>query len=179
MTDIIASSKIAGIKLVKFRIFADDRGAFMETFRKEWFPERSWDIVQGNRSQSQAGVLRGLHYHHHQVDYWQLVSGRIRVGLADLRPHSATYMATEMLDLDAETPVGLFIPVGVAHGFLAQTAATLTYLVDNYYSGSDELGVAWNDPTLALDWQVANPLLSARDQQNPFLTDVAAHALPR
>jgi dTDP-4-dehydrorhamnose 3,5-epimerase len=56
----------------------------METFRKVWFPQRSWDIVQTNRSDSKAGVLRGLHYHHEQVDYWIVLRGRIRVGLADL-----------------------------------------------------------------------------------------------
>lgn len=179
MADILSSDKIDGVKLVKFRQFADERGAFMETFRKEWFPERTWEILQGNRSQSQAGVLRGLHYHHCQVDYWQVVAGRIRVGLADLRPHSPTYLATTMIDLDAETPTGLLIPVGVAHGFLAQTPALLTYLVDNYYTGSDELGVAWNDPTLALDWQVDQPILSARDRQNPRLADIPADLLPR
>ncbi len=178
MAEIIPSGIIHGVKLVQFRIFADNRGLFMETFRTEWFPERSWNVLQGNRSMSEAGVLRGLHYHHHQVDYWQVVSGRIRVGLADLRRTSPSYLATAMLELDASSPTGLFIPTGVAHGFLAQTSAILTYLVDNYYTGSDELGVAWNDPTLGLAWQVEQPVLSDRDRQNPFLADIAVDALP-
>jgi dTDP-4-dehydrorhamnose 3,5-epimerase len=179
MADINPSTTIHGVNIAKLQVFADDRGAFMETFRKEWFPERTWHILQGNRSRSEAGVLRGLHYHHHQVDYWHVVDGRIQVALADLRPSSPTYLATEMLILDAATPSGLFIPPGVAHGFLAQTPATLTYLVDNYYTGSDELGVAWNDPTLALAWQIEQPMLSPRDRQNPFLADIAAAALPK
>jgi dTDP-4-dehydrorhamnose 3,5-epimerase len=151
----------------------------METFRKEWFPDRSWEIIQSNRSHSAPGVLRGLHYHHHQVDYWQLLEGKIRVALADLRPSSPTYRATEIIDIDAATPMGLFIPVGVAHGFYAITTATLLYMVDNYYDGSDELGVAWNDPTLAVPWGITDPLLSERDAKNPQLTDIPASLLPQ
>jgi dTDP-4-dehydrorhamnose 3,5-epimerase len=177
--DIIASSQIADVRTVQFRVFADERGRFMETFRKEWFPDRTWDIVQSNRSQSVRGVLRGLHYHHHQVDYWQLLEGKIRVGLADLRPHSATYRATEVIDLDASAPFGIYIPVGVAHGFYAQTQATLLYLVDNYYDGNDELGVAWNDPTLNIEWGIHDPILSGRDAQNPTLDAIAPSLLPK
>ncbi len=150
----------------------------METFRTEWFPQRTWAIVQSNRSISAASVLRGLHYHHHQVDYWHLLAGKIRVALADLRPTSPTYRAVEIIDMDTVTPVGLYIPVGVAHGFYAQTEATLSYLVDNYYNGSDELGVAWNDPTLAVPWGVDNPILSERDAKNPLLADIPAELLP-
>lgn len=179
MAEIIASSHILDVRTINFRVFNDARGQFMETFRKEWFPDRSWEIVQGNRSQSAPGVLRGLHYHHHQVDYWQLLAGTIRVALADLRPASPTYRATEIIDLDAANPVGLYIPVGVAHGFYAQSAATLAYLVDNYYTGSDELGVAWNDPELAIPWGIDAPILSERDAKNPRLADIPAHLLPR
>ncbi|MCB0143185.1 MAG: dTDP-4-dehydrorhamnose 3,5-epimerase family protein, partial [Caldilineaceae bacterium] len=88
MAEITNSTKIVGVKFVALRAFTDERGFFMETFRKEWFPERSWDIVQTNRNFSKAGVLRGLHYHHHQVDYWCVMAGTMRVGLADLRPSS-------------------------------------------------------------------------------------------
>jgi dTDP-4-dehydrorhamnose 3,5-epimerase len=179
MAEIIASPHILDLRTVNFRIFADSRGQFMETFRKEWFPERSWEIIQSNRSQSAPGVLRGLHYHHHQVDYWQLLEGKIRVGLADLRPSSPTYRAVEIIDIDAATPIGLYIPVGVAHGFYAQSAATLLYLVDNYYNGSDELGVAWNDPDLAIPWGIDDPLLSERDVGNPALAEIPAQLLPR
>ena len=70
MTFIENCARIDGIKYVHLRGFGDERGRFMETFRREWFPERSWDMIQANRSDSVAGVLRGLHYHFHQVDYW-------------------------------------------------------------------------------------------------------------
>ena len=151
---------------------------FLETFRKEWFPERTWAIVQTNRSDSVAGVLRGLHYHFKQVDYWYVPHGRIRVGLADLRQGSPTQGASQIVEIGDDNQMGVFIPTGVAHGFYALTDATLTYLVDNYYDGADELGVAWNDPTLAVPWQVDTPLLSARDENNPAYGDIAPEKMP-
>jgi dTDP-4-dehydrorhamnose 3,5-epimerase len=179
MTQIIPSDRITGVTFVQLKIWEDARGRFMETFRKDWFPERSWEIVQSNRSDSKAGVLRGLHYHFHQVDYWHVPHGRIRVGLADLRPSSPTYGASQVLEIGDHNQVGVFIPVGVAHGFLTLTEATVTYLVDQYYNGSDEFGVAWNDPALAVAWGVVEPILSGRDQQNPLLRDIDPAKLPR
>jgi dTDP-4-dehydrorhamnose 3,5-epimerase len=179
MTDIRESSAIAGVKVAHLRVFADERGRFMETFRKDWFPERPWNIIQSNRSDSAAGVLRGLHYHHHQVDYWHVVSGSIRVALADIRLSSPTHGAIQVMDITHEDGIGLFIPVGVAHGFIAHTPATLAYIVDNYYDGADELGVAWNDPMLKIDWGAERPLMSPRDQNNPVLSAIPAHLLPR
>jgi dTDP-4-dehydrorhamnose 3,5-epimerase len=179
MPAISESSHIAGVKLIKLRPFSDERGQFLEIFRKEWFPERSWEKMQGNRSDSASGVLRGLHYHHHQVDYWHVASGAIRVGLADLRSSSPTFRAVETIEIDQHDLTGLLIPVGVAHGFFTLSPATLCYIVDNYYSGGDELGVAWNDPELAIDWGVTDPILSPRDEQNPRLQEIPTAALPR
>ncbi len=172
MTEIIELDRIQGVKLVVLRSFSDERGRFLETFRKDWFPERSWTIVQTNRSDSQAGVLRGLHYHFQQVDYWYVARGQVRVGLADLRQGSATCGASAVVELGEQHECGLLIPNGVAHGFYALTAATLTYLVDNYYDGQDEHGVAWNDPTLAVPWGITDPILSARDRANPRLSEI-------
>lgn len=103
------SSLIPGVINVQLRPFADERGRFIELFRKEWFPQRDWSNVQSNRSESKVGVLRGLHYHFNQVDYWYVVSGRIRVGLADLRRSSISYRRTTTIDLDAADNRGLFI----------------------------------------------------------------------
>lgn len=179
MTEIVPSTLIRGVKFVHLRAFSDARGRFLETFRKEWFPERSWQVFQTNRSDSKQGVLRGLHFHFHQVDYWYVPAGRIRVGMADLRRSSPTRGATETLEIGDNNQMGVFIPCGVAHGFYAQTDATLTYLVDNYYDGADERGVAWNDPDLGIAWQLAAPpLISARDAANPLLRDLPADCLP-
>ncbi len=175
-----ASTMIEGVYTVPIRVFEDERGRFMETFRREWFPWINWDKLQGNRSDSKVNVLRGLHYHHYQIDYWYVPNGTIRVGMVDLRPSSPTYMATMTMEIGEASNTGVFVPVGVAHGFVALTDATLTYLVNNYYDGgADERGVAWNDPDINLDWGIEQPLLSPRDQENRFLKDIPADELPR
>lgn len=178
MAKIRAFEAIYGVQVAELVVRGDERGQFVETFRTEWFPQRSWARIQTNRSDSQAGVLRGLHYHHRQVDYWYVPHGTIRVGMADLRPHSPTYLQSAVLELGDGHPFGLYIPIGVAHGFVALTDATLTYLVDNYYDGTDENGVAWDDPQLRVPWGIHAPLLSPRDQQNPRLADIAPENLP-
>lgn len=174
------SAHIYGVFMMPIRAFADERGQFMETFRREWFPWVNWDRMQSNRSDSKANVLRGLHYHHHQIDYWYVSRGVVRVGMVDLRPSSPTYKVTETLEIGDSNNVGVFIPVGVAHGFLALSDVTLTYLVNNYYDGGkDENGVAWNDPEIGIDWGIREPLLSPRDAQNALLKDIPADNLPR
>ena len=179
MPQIQESALIKDVQIVTLKPLEDERGRFVETFRQEWFPQRSWEIIQTNRSDSQAGVLRGLHYHFKQVDYWYVVNGRIRAGLVDLRSDSPTYKATQTIEMGEDRQLGLFIPVGVAHGFVALTNATLTYVVDNYYDNRDEFGVAWNDPDLALPWGVEAPVLSPRDTANPRWMEIPADLLPR
>lgn len=165
--------------IVQLQPFADPRGRFIEIFRKEWFPQRKWDLLQSNRSESAAGVLRGLHYHHRQVDYWHVIGGSICAALVDLRRSSPAFGVSQMIDMDQEDMLGLYIPVGVAHGFVSLTDATLLYFVDNYYDGADEFGVAWDDPTLGLDWPIDRPALSERDAGNPLLRDIPQDDLPR
>lgn len=180
MTHIRESSRIKGVYIVELTPFGDTRGRFMETFRKSWFPQRTWQEVQTNRSDSRAGVLRGLHFHYRQVDYWHVVQGQLRAGLVDIRPDSPTFKHTEIVSMGGNEQVGLFIPVGVAHGFVAVTDVTLTYIVDSYYTdGSDEHGIAWNDPEFSLDWGIDAPLLSSRDRQNPCLHTIPVELLPR
>lgn len=179
MANVQESEHIRGVFSVALQAWADERGRFAEVFRKEWFPQRSWDRVQWSRSESRAGVLRGLHYHHQQVDYWHCASGRMRAGLCDLRRSSPTRGRRQIVELGEHGLQGLFIPVGVAHGFLALTDMTLMYLVDNYYDGADELGVAWDDPRVDLAWEVdGTPILSGRDASNPRLQDIAPQDLP-
>ena len=179
MTTIETIEEINGLQIARLRAYIDDRGRFMETFRKEWFPQRSWQQIQCNRSDSRQGVLRGLHYHHHQIDYWYVLAGRIRASLVDIREDSPTYLNTFQVDMGEQNDVGLFIPSGVAHGFIALTDVTLTYTVDNYFDGgADEYGVAWNDPQFALDWVIADPAVSERDRSNPLLSEIPAGDLP-
>jgi dTDP-4-dehydrorhamnose 3,5-epimerase len=120
-----------------------------------------------------------LHYHFHQVDYWCLLHGRVRAALVDIRPDSPTFRATQTIDMQADPRIGLFIPIGVAHGFASLSDhITLTYVVDNYYDSRDEFGIAWNDPDLGLDWGLTEPLISERDAQNPRLATLDPNTLP-
>jgi dTDP-4-dehydrorhamnose 3,5-epimerase len=96
----------------------------------------------------------------------------------DLRRSSPTRGASQILEIGEDNPVGILIPIGIAHGLAALTDAALTYLVDNYYDGDDELGVAWNDPALRLTWGISNPTLSPRDLQNSPLKEIPPHQLP-
>lgn len=170
---------IAGVFTVDLQVFGDDRGRFAELFRTEWFPERAWDQTQVNRSHSGPGILRGLHFHHRQADYWHCVAGTLRVGLYDLRRQSPTRGQAEVLELDGAAFQCLFIPPGVAHGYYAITEATFLYVVDQYYTGSDEKGVAWNDPVLGVDWELdTTPIISDRDASNPKLADIDEADLP-
>jgi dTDP-4-dehydrorhamnose 3,5-epimerase len=170
--------EIPGVFTVPLKIFTDARGRFVETFRREWFPDRSWDKMQSNRSESKKGVLRGLHFHLRQADYWYLFSGKIRVALVDLRASSPTRQSVVTMDLDAQDQTGLYIPPGVAHGFLAQSDVVLTYVVDNYYDPEDEHGIIWNDPALGIEWGNPKPLLSPRDEKNPRMQDIPKTELP-
>jgi dTDP-4-dehydrorhamnose 3,5-epimerase len=179
LTIIKQSTEISGVQIVHLESYEDERGRFMETFRKEWFPQRAWQIVQCNRSDSKQGVLRGLHYHQHQVDYWYVIAGQLRAGLVDIRPASPTYLKTQTIEMGNDNEKGLFIPCGVAHGFLALTDVSLTYIVDNYFDGGkDEYGVAWNDQQFSLAWGVSNPIVSQRDQTNPLLAEIPVNQLP-
>lgn len=175
----LESDKIRDVQIIELRAFEDERGAFSEIFRREWFPQVSWDKLQSNRSKSKANVLRGLHYHFHQVDYWYVPQGSIRAALVDLRPQSPTFKATQVIPMGDEHQIGLFIPIGVAHGFYAVSDCTLIYFVNNYYDSSDEYGVAWNDPSFNLDWgNTIAPIISERDASNPLLGDIPASDMP-
>jgi dTDP-4-dehydrorhamnose 3,5-epimerase len=171
------SEAISGVYVVEPDAHDDERGRFIETYRREWFP-LGREMVQGNRSDKAAGALVGLHYHLHQADYWLVPRGTARVVLHDLRAGSATEGETEVLEIGETNSRGVFIPPGVAHGFVALTDLTITYLVDSYYNPEDELGVAWDDPEIGADWGVADPVLSKRDQANPSRANIPASRRP-
>ena len=117
-------------------------GSFLEAFRASWFVEKQrW--VQWNVSRSTGSVVRGLHFHKLQTDYWMVVAGKLQVALVDLRPKSPTFKEAKCLTLDAAEPQGLYIPPGVLHGYRIAKEGTIMYLVDVEYTGKDEYGVRW------------------------------------
>lgn len=161
------SDEIEGVVVVTPAVHGDERGVFVETYRRAWFP-LGREMVQGNRSDKQAGAVVGLHFHLHQADYWYVPKGRARVVLHDLRVGSPTEGATLETEIGDHDHRGIFIPPGLAHGFAALTDVTMTYLVDQYYNPADELGVAWDDPSIGADWGITGtPIVSGRDRDNP------------
>jgi dTDP-4-dehydrorhamnose 3,5-epimerase len=166
--------------------FGDQRGSFRELWRASRQPPLTEQMtglpdaafVQANLSTSAAGVLRGLHYHRRQLDYWVVADGRAFVALVDVRPVMGGRgdAVVETRELAADDWVA--IPAGVAHGFLALEPLQLLYLVTNEYDGSDELGFAWDDSTVGVRWPLVNvtsdyrPILSERDQSNPPLAEL-------
>jgi len=171
MATVAALSEIDGVFVVDPVVHRDDRGLFVETFRREWVPGAR-EMIQANRGDRQQGSIVGLHYHLHQADFWYVPMGSTRVVLHDLRVGSPTDGATYTTDLGLQPDgsfrhSGIFIPPGVAHGFAALTDMTIIYLVDGYYNPADELGMAWDDPAVDADWGVTDPVLSERDRNNP------------
>lgn len=182
MAEVTESAVISGVFVVEPALHGDERGVFVETYRREWLPQGR-EMVQANRADRQRGCIVGLHYHLHQADYWYVPFGRARVVLHDLRVGSPTDAATLTIDLGAREDGthdhrGVFIPPGVAHGFASLTDMTITYLVDNYYNPNDELGVAWDDPKIAADWGLDDPILSTRDAENPGRGELEARLRP-
>jgi dTDP-4-dehydrorhamnose 3,5-epimerase len=177
MPNVYESDAIAGVHIVEPSIHGDQRGLFIETYRREWFPDGR-EMIQGNRANRQHGAIVGLHYHLHQADYWYVPFGTARVVLHDLREGGPTDGKTLCLDLSGDNHMGVFIPPGVAHGFAALTEMVITYLVDGYYNPQDELGVMWSDPEVGADWGVTDPVLSERDQNNPLRADLPVGRRP-
>lgn len=163
---------ISGVELVRLSAWPDARGWFREVFRSEWVPGQFTGDIQLNLSETRTGGLRGLHFHRLQSDWWIPVSGSVRAVVADLRPGSPSFLRTAALNLSADEPVCLFIPPLVAHGFRALTDTRLLYAVNRFYDGTDEQGVAWDDPVLAADWGDGHPVLSERDMKNPGVRDL-------
>lgn len=156
---------IPGAILFTPTVHADSRGSFMEIFREDLL---GVSFVQANHSHSTQGVLRGLHYHRKQADAWYVIAGEAQAMLADIRTPTGT-PAVASVPLVGGDPQVLYIPPGVAHGFLAVTDVDLIYWVTGYYDSTDEFGVAWDDPMLSAPWRIARPILSDRDQTNPRL----------
>lgn len=163
--EIVEHSKIPGVLIATPKVFEDERGYQMEVLRASVFGD---EFVQSNHTHSNAGVLRGLHYHRNQADAWYVTSGELQAMLVDIRTRTDPPTVVS-IDLDSSSPRVLYIPPGVAHGFLAITDVDLIYWVTNYYDGSDEYGVAWDDPTVKAPWRIEKPILSERDRSNPRL----------
>jgi len=173
------ASVLPGVRYGAIVRHGDERGSFRELWRAGEFPGEPF--AQANLSTSAAGVLRGLHFHRRQDDLWIVADGRALVALVDVRPILAGSGPAIVETRELRSDEWVFIPTGVAHGFLALVPLQLIYLVTNEYDGSDELGFAWDDPAVAVDWPTppgtadGRPILSGRDAENPSLAGLLVH----
>ena len=169
------------VRLIDLKRITDSRGWFYESYSRETLRRHGVDIefVQDNHSLSSApGVLRGLHFQrppHAQAKLVRCIRGRVWDAVVDLRAGSPTFGAAVTCELSAAQPQLLFIPIGFAHGFISLEAGTeVEYKVSSHYAPGFEVGVAWNDPTLAIAWpaSVGAPILSEKDAGLPLLADI-------
>ena len=163
-------TSLDGVIRVRPKVFGDPRGHFMETFNEAAFAKATGinaHFVQDNESISQAGVLRGLHLQaipHAQAKLVRVVRGAVLDVCVDLRKNSATFGKYFSIRLDAVDHDILYIPEGMAHGFLALEDNTVfSYKCSAYYAPQAERTLLWNDSELNIDWGISNPIVSEKD----------------
>jgi dTDP-4-dehydrorhamnose 3,5-epimerase len=171
-------TKLDGLVLIEPTVHGDARGFMVETYRSGTWAELGVDVefVQHNHSRSAKRTLRGIHFQTEpgQAKLVRCPRGAILDVAVDLRRGSSTYGQWEGHVLDDEKHRQLFVPVGFGHGFaVLSDVADVTYLLSSDYDPLTEAGIAWDDPDVAVDWQVEDPLLSERDKSAPKLSEVA------
>ena len=176
----IVKTEINGVFVVEPRVFGDSRGYFFESFNQRDFAQQTGidvTFVQDNESCSHYGVVRGLHFQlppYAQSKLVRVVEGCVLDVAVDIRRDSPTYGRHVAVELSAENKRQFFLPKGFAHGFavLSETAI-FQYKCDEYYHPEAEGAIAWDDPTLAIDWKVApsDMLLSEKDRHHQLFND--------
>ena len=172
-------SDIKDVVIVDCKVYGDDRGGFMETYKRSDFVKGgiTADFVQDNQSMSKRGVLRGLHFQiaHPQAKLVRVVEGSVYDVCVDLRAGSPTFGKWEGVELSGENHRQLFIPRGFAHGFYVMSeTAVFCYKCDDVYHPNDEGGITWNDKDRAVAWPLGvgtEPILSQKDQMHPTFAE--------
>ena len=170
----VVETEIAGVHVIEPKVFGDHRGFFLETYHRKRYREAgiTADFVQDNHSRSRRGILRGLHYQrrHPQGKLVWCILGAIYDVAVDLRPGSTTFGKWVGVHLSSENKKQIWIPPGFAHGFgVTSEHAEVIYKCTDLYDPADEGGIIWNDPTLAIDWPITDPILSDKDAALPRL----------
>lgn len=171
-------TSISGVWIIEPKVFNDERGYFMEAFKQKEFDSHIGKtlFIQDNESRSSQGVLRGLHYQlapYSQAKLVRVIKGCVLDVAVDLRKNSPTFGKYVAVKLSEDNKRQLFIPQGFAHGFhVLSKEAIFTYKVDNPYTPSAERGIRYDDPDLAVDWEISPEeklILSDKDLKAPFL----------
>ena len=173
----VVPTDIPGVLIIEPEVFADGRGFFMETYHAARYREHGIDgpFVQDNHSRSVAGTLRGLHLQvrRPQGKLVRVIEGEVYDVCVDVRRGSPTFGRWVGVTLSAENVRQCYVPPGFAHGFCVMTpVAQVEYKCTDLYDPGGEVGVAWNDPVLAIPWPVREPVLSAKDKSHPTLSEL-------
>ncbi len=158
--------------LITPQVFHDPRGFFFESYRETRYPG---PFVQDNISFSHKNVIRALHFQSEpgQAKLIQCLKGTIWDVIVDIRPDSPTFKQWRAFELNDQTRVQLFVPIGFAHGFcVLSDEALVEYKVSSVYNPKTECTIRWNDPDIAIAWPVRDPILSERDKVAPFFKEV-------
>ncbi|MCC8365023.1 dTDP-4-dehydrorhamnose 3,5-epimerase [Xenorhabdus sp. PB61.4] len=173
---LVTATKIPDVLIFEPKIFKDERGYFYESFNHAKFEEavgHEVTFVQDNQSKSQKGVVRGLHFQAAPSTQGKLVrcvAGEVYDVAVDIREDSPTFGQWVGVHLSAENCKQLWLPEGFAHGFATLSDSTIfLYKTTNYYNSKAERTILWNDPALAIDWRVEQPILSDKDKIAPLL----------
>src|SRR6266404_260654 len=177
-------TSLPGVYELRPVVHRDSRGSLLETYHHAKFVDLGIKdtFLQDNHSISSRRTLRGLHYQlqHAQAKLCRVIEGEALDIAVDIRVGSPHFGKWTGVRLSAKEQNQLYTPAGFAHGFLAITETVqFLYKCSDYYAPSDEYGILWNDPALAIDWGVSSPVLSQRDAKNPKLADVQQQFLPR
>jgi dTDP-4-dehydrorhamnose 3,5-epimerase len=172
-------TNIPDVLLIHPKIFGDERGFFIETFRADLFAEAGIRaaFVQDNHSGSRQGVLRGLHYQIRQTQgkLVRVISGEVYDVAVDIRRESRTFGEWVGVSLSSQDKQMLWVPPGFAHGFYVQSEwAEIVYKATNYYAPQWERSLLWNDPALGITWPLVNgqlPTISAKDAAGNLLAE--------
>lgn len=180
----VIEAELEGVLILEPEIYEDQRGFFMETYQRIRYKEAGVQIefVQDNLSSSVKGTLRGLHYQypHSQGKLVQVLTGDVFDVAVDIRRGSGTFGAWTGLRLSDHNKRQVYIPPGFAHGFcVLSEKALLSYKCSDFYAPDCERGLFWADEEVGIDWPVEKPLVSAKDQQLPFLKELAGDELPQ
>ena len=174
----VTESGIKGVFIIEPDVYEDDRGFFMETFHNERYRKLlgiNLDFVQDNISRSSKNVLRGMHFqkNYPQGKIVKASRGEILDVVVDLRKDSPTYGTWESFRLSEKNKLQVWIPPGFAHGFLVMSdSADIDYKCTEYYHPEDELCLMWNDPEVAIDWTMNDPILTEKDKKGLSLKDL-------
>jgi dTDP-4-dehydrorhamnose 3,5-epimerase len=175
----VVDTSIPDVKIIEPKVFGDERGFFLETFRDDWFRANVAEVVfvQDNHSKSSQGILRGMHYQLEQTQgkLVRVTSGEVYDVAIDMRKNSPSFGQWFGVLLSAENKRQLWIPAGFAHGFyVTSESAEFVYKCTDYYAPEHEVSVKWNDPKLNIDWPIIEntaPSLSVKDENGLLFDD--------